>query len=469
MMIQHWFRSRRKTKVELHVHMDGAIRVETFLDVARRRGIELPTRTPEGLRRYVQVPHDCRSLTRFLETFNFFLPIVSDPEAVERIAYEMCEDEARQGVRYFEARFSPHVLMTDTFRPAEVVERALAGLAKGQERFGVTARAILCCMRHRPDWSMETVDLALRYRDQGVAAIDLAGDETHFSGEPHAAAFRRARDAGMSATVHAGEAGPAANVREALDLLGAQRIGHGYHVVDDEDLYARVKRDRVPLECCLTSSLQTGAVPSMTVHPVRRFLKDGANFSLSTDDPGVSGIDLTHEYELAAVELGLTAGQARKITSDALEAAFLPESEKAVLRAEIEREHALDLVEAARAARERAYAPYSRFSVGAAVLTDAGLFTGVNVENASYPLAVCAERNAIATAVAAGARKVYEVAVIADTAHPVHPCGGCRQVIREFGLEARVHMANLRGVVKTMSLRELLPESFGPENLGVRP
>jgi adenosine deaminase len=337
-MIETWFRSRRPTKVELHVHMDGAIRVDTFLDVARRRGIELPTRTPEGLRRYVQVPHDCRSLTRFLETFGFFLPIVSEAEAVERIAYEMCEDEARQGVRYFEARFSPHVLMTDSFRPAEVVERALAGLAKGARRFGVTARAILCCMRHRPDWSAEVVDLAIKYRQDGVAAIDLAGDETHFGGEPHAAAFRRARDAGLRVTVHAGEAGPAANVAEALDLLLAERIGHGYHVVDDEALYARVRRDRVPLECCLTSSLQTGAVASLDVHPVRRFLEDGANFSLSTDDPGVSGIDLEHEYRVARDALGLTREQERAITLRALEAAFISDAEKAALKVEIERE-----------------------------------------------------------------------------------------------------------------------------------
>ncbi len=468
-MIQTWFRSHQKTKVELHVHMDGAIRVETFLDVARRRGIELPTRTPEGLRRYVQVPHDCRSLTRFLETFNFFLPIVSDPEAVERIAYEMCEDEARAGVRYFEARFSPHVLATDAFRPEAVVERALAGLEKGQARFGVKARAILCCMRHRPEWSIETVDLALKFRDRGVAAIDLAGDETHFPGGPHAPAFEKARRAFLPATVHAGEAGPAENVREALDLLHARRIGHGYHCVEDPDVYARVRRDRVPLECCLTSSIQTGSVASRGDHPVRRFIRDGVNFSLSTDDPGVSGIDLDHEYRLAAEDLGLTAAQLRAMTFNAVEAAFLPADEKAELRLDIERELAKELVEAARAARERAYAPYSRFSVGAAVLTEAGVFTGVNVETASYSLSVCAERNAIAAAIAAGARRLLEIAVIADTAQPVTPCGGCRQVIREFGKDAVVHMANLRGVVRTARIGELLPDAFGPESMGVRP
>jgi len=346
-MIQSWFGSRRKKRVELHVHMDGAIRVDTFLDVARRRGIELPTRTPEGLRRYVQVPHDCRSLTRFLETFWFFLPIVSEAEAVERIAYEMCEDEARNGVRYFEARFSPHVLMTDSFRPEEVVERALAGLQKGERRFGVTAKAILCCMRHRPDWSDETVSLALKYRQDGVAAIDLAGDETHYGGGPHAAAFRRAMEAGLPATVHAGEAGPAANVAEALDLLHARRIGHGYHVVDDAALYERVKRERTPLECCITSSLQTGAVPSIDVHPVRRFIADGANFSLSTDDPGVSGIDLEHEYRLAAKEFALDLSQEKDLNLRALEAAFIGPEERARIRAEIEAEFAAEAAEAA--------------------------------------------------------------------------------------------------------------------------
>jgi adenosine deaminase len=337
-MIQSWFGSRRKNKVELHVHMDGAVRVDTFLDIARRRGIELPSRTPEGLRRYVQVPHDCRSLTRFLETFGFFLPIISEGDAVERIAYEQCEDEARQGVRYFETRFSPHVLMAEGFGAEAATERALEGLQKGEARFGVKARAILCCMRHRPDWSEEVVRLAVKYRDQGVVAIDLAGDETHYGAGPHARAFEAAREAGLARTVHAGEAGPAENIREALDVLHAQRIGHGYHLVDDAALYERVRRERVPLECCLTSSLQTGAVASLDQHPVRRFLADGLEVTLSTDDPGVSGIDLEHEYRLAIEELGLGAADLARVTFTAVNAAFLPAEEKARLRRDLQRE-----------------------------------------------------------------------------------------------------------------------------------
>jgi adenosine deaminase len=337
-MIRSWFGSRRRNKVELHVHMDGAVRVDTFLDIARRRGLTLPSRTPEGLRRYVQVPHDCRSLTRFLETFGFFLPIIAEAESVERIAYEQCEDEARQGVRYFETRFSPHVLMAEGFSAEEATERALAGLKKGEERYGVKARAILCCMRHRPDWSEEVVSLAVKYRDHGVVAIDLAGDETHYGAAPHARAFAIARDQGLARTVHAGEAGPAANIREALDVLHAQRIGHGYHLVDDEALYARVRGERVPLECCLTSSLQTGAVPTIEQHPVRRFLADGLEVTLSTDDPGVSGIDLEHEYRIAIEELGLGAAELARVTFAAANAAFLPPEEKTQLRRELQRE-----------------------------------------------------------------------------------------------------------------------------------
>jgi adenosine deaminase len=336
-VIRYWFVEPRRKKVELHVHMDGAVRVETFLDVARKRGLWLPTWTPEGLRHYVQVPHDCRSLTRFLETFGFFLPIISEPEAVERIAYEQCEDQARLGVLYFETRFSPHVLMTDTFPPEAVVERALEGLRKGEERFGVRARAILCCMRHRPDWSEEVVRLAAKYRDRGVVGIDIAGDETHFGAAPHARAFEMARDLGLARTAHAGEAGPAENVREALDILHAQRIGHGYHIVEDEAIYDRVRRERVPLECCITSSLQTGAVAGLDSHPVKRFLRDGLLVTLNTDDPGVSGIDLEHELRLAHEDLGFGDEDLKRVTRNALEAAFLPEAEKAALRAELEK------------------------------------------------------------------------------------------------------------------------------------
>ncbi|GIW71254.1 MAG: adenosine deaminase [Planctomycetota bacterium] len=338
-MITQWFGTRRKNKVELHLHLDGAVRVETFLDVARRRGIELPTRTPEGLARYVRVAHDCRSLTQFLATFDFFIPIIQDGEAIERIAYELCEDQARVGVRYFEARFSPQLLARDGLAVEEVVERVLVGLERGQRAFEVGARAILCCMRHRPDWSMEVVRLAVRYREHGVVGIDLAGDESRFGAELHAEAYRAAREMGLHRTVHAGEAGPAHNIREALDLLGAERIGHGYRLVDDEELYARVREEDIPLECCLTSSLQTGSVPDLATHPVRRFVLDGLNVSLSTDDPSVSGIDLEHEYRLALSDLGFGLADLTRMVFNAARSSFLPPAEQRRLIAELKREY----------------------------------------------------------------------------------------------------------------------------------
>lgn len=339
-MITSWLGSRRQNKVELHIHMDGAIRINTFLDVARRRGLKLPSRTPEGLARYVQVAHSCRSLTEFLKTFDFFLPIVQDAQAIERIAFELCEDQARQGVRYFEARFSPHVLATEGLHIEEVVERTLVGLKRGAQAFNVGAKALLCCMRHRPDWSMEVVDLAKRFQSHGVVGIDLAGDETHFgAAEPHAAAFRSAAEAGLHRTVHAGEAGPAENVREALDILLAERIGHGYRLVEDLALYERIRAHDIPLECCLTSSLQTGSVADLTHHPLRRFVADRLNVSLSTDDPSVSGIDLQHEYRRAFVELGFDAAQLTRMVFNGARAAFLDPAERKKLIDELKKEY----------------------------------------------------------------------------------------------------------------------------------
>jgi adenosine deaminase len=338
-MIQSWFGTRRKNKVELHLHMDGAVRVDTFLDIARRRGLDLPTRTPEGLARYVRVAHDCRSLTTFLKTFEFFLPIIQHPDAVERIAYELCEDQARLGVRYFEARFSPHLLVGEGSSLEEVMERAITGLKRGQEDFDVGARYILCCMRHQPDWSMEVTDLAIRYRDHGVVGIDLAGDESQFGAELHADAYLKAKDAGLYRTVHAGEAGPAKNIREALDVLHAQRIGHGYHLVEDKDLYQRFRDEDIPLECCITSSLQTGAVPDLATHPVRRFVLDGLNVSLSTDDPSVCGIDLEHEYRVAFQDLGFSVSDLTRMVFNAARASFLPAGEQRRLIADLKREY----------------------------------------------------------------------------------------------------------------------------------
>ncbi|EDO45463.1 predicted protein [Nematostella vectensis] len=334
-----------KSKVELHVHLDGALRISTIIDLARKKNIKLPTYDETKLRDYVSVSlKHPSSLRKFLQCFGVFIKtIVGDLNAIERIAYEFCEDQARNGVIYFEARYSPHILATEDVTPDEVVEAVNQGFLRGQVDFRVVARSILCCMRHEPDWSLEVVELCEKFKEAGVVGIDLAGDES--LGETpatknHVMAFEEARRVGIHRTVHAGEAGPAASVREALDQLHAERIGHGYHTLEDEELYDRVLKERIHLETCPTSSILTGAVPPpFKCHPILKFARDGANFSLNSDDPLVCDTTIENEYRVAHDEIGLGEEDFKKATLNAAKASFLPDYEKLELIKHLEKIH----------------------------------------------------------------------------------------------------------------------------------
>eukprot|EP01137_Pigoraptor_chileana_P022977 Opistho-2@88553 len=325
-----------KALVELHVHLDGSIRTETILHYGKERAVPLPSYNIDELHKFVTLPKGCKSLTEFLSTFAHFTPVFRGcAEAIERIAYEFCEDERRQGIAYAEARYAPHLLSDATLSPADVVRAVNRGFERGQKDFDVKIRSILCCMRHEPAWSMEVAQLAAQFASEGVVGIDLAGDE-NYPAAPHAPAFDFAKECGVRRTVHAGESGPAANIVEALDLLHAERIGHGYHVLEDEAVYQRVKDSDIHLECCLTSSVCTCAVTSgWHCHPVIRFSRDNANFSLSTDDPAICNITYRDDLAIAVSKVGLDASAITRTVFDAARSCFLPQAEKEALIAEL--------------------------------------------------------------------------------------------------------------------------------------
>ncbi|MBI5367533.1 MAG: adenosine deaminase [Planctomycetes bacterium] len=312
-------------KIDLHLHLDGALRVATIAELARERRVPLPTYDPQRLRHYVQVGPRCRSVAEFLATFRYFYPVLADAAALERVAYELCEDQSRAGVIYFEARYAPVLLAHARFRPAETVRAVLRGLEAGGRDFGVAWGLILCCYRGAPPASSTaTVRLAAAARDRGVVGIDLAGDERRHSAAPHQRAFDLARRLGVPATLHAGESAPPAGVRDALDLQHARRIGHGVHLEEDPDLAARVRDRRVPLEMCMTSNLQTRVVRRAADHPFGRFLRAGFCVTLNADDPGVSGITLIDEWRRAARTFDLSLAELRTVALNGAEAAFAP-------------------------------------------------------------------------------------------------------------------------------------------------
>ncbi|KAL3865072.1 hypothetical protein ACJMK2_006705 [Sinanodonta woodiana] len=335
--------SRFPYKVELHVHLDGAARLTTILETARRRKLLLPADNLEDLKKSICVYH-AKSLYKVLEAFTLFMPVIAgDRDCISRIAYEFCEDCANNGIRYVEARYSPHLLSNNEEKPEyalehgdltprEVVQIVNDAFARGSIDYGIIVKSILCCMRHRPDWSNEVVALANDFRSAGVVAIDIAGGFTleNIEGIPegHKEAFKKAKDLGIRITVHAGEDGPAASVKEALDDLYAERIGHGYHCLDDPDIYSEVKEKQIHLENCPVSSIRTGAViDDIKQHPLLTFAADGVNFSINSDDPLVFDSTLVDDYSLA-LEAGLTDKQIISGIFNAARSSFANEAEK---------------------------------------------------------------------------------------------------------------------------------------------
>lgn len=332
-----------KPKVELHVHLDGSIRVQTILDVAKRRNIKLPANTVEGMTQKIIVEKP-GTLTTFLSKFSEYMPVVAgDRKAIKRIAYEFVEDKAKEGVIYVEVRYSPHFLANSKVEPIpwnqeegdvspdEVVHLVNEGLREGERAFNIKARSILCCMRHMPSWSMDVVELCKKYRHEGVVAIDLAGDESlNCEANPdHRKAYEEAVRSGVHRTVHAGEVGPPSVVKEAVEVLKAERVGHGYRTLEDQELYKKLLAQNMHFEVCPISSKLTGACdPDFTKHPVITFRKDKANYSLNTDDPLIFNSSLHLDYSTAHEYMGFTEEEFKRLNICSAKSSFLPDDEK---------------------------------------------------------------------------------------------------------------------------------------------
>ncbi len=324
-------------KVDLHLHLDGAIRTQTILELGKQFNVDLPTDNVDDLASYVQVQPSCRSLSDFLGCFENFYPVLQYPGAIERIAYELCEDLAEAGVIYAETRFAPVLLQEEGASIKEMVDAALRGLNRGEKDFDIPVNLILCAYRGTPsEASVEVVELASEYRDRGIVGLDFAGDESQYEAREHMEALELARENNLPLTIHAGEAGGVENIREALEL-GADRIGHGVRLEDDPELLQEVVDKEIPLEQCLTSNLQTQAVASIEKHPFPEFLQQGIKVTLNTDDPRVSNTDINKEFLLASEEFGLSLADLKQILLNSVGAAFTTQKIKKSLRERISR------------------------------------------------------------------------------------------------------------------------------------
>ena len=326
---------RRLPKTELHLHFDGSLRPQTMIELARAAKLELPATDPEALRRYMLVS-DARDLVDYLERFDITVSLLQTPEAIERVAYEMCEDAARDNVRYMEIRYAPTLSTKHGLSLAEVLEAQLRGIGRGERDFGVVTRLINCSLRHwDPAVSLGVAEASVALRDRGVVGFDLAGPEAGHPPAAHKAAFDLAAEGCLGVTVHAGEAAGAESVAEALHHCHANRIGHGTRLYEDTRLQDYVRDRRIPIEINISSNLQTRVVERAEEHPVRRYFDAGIPVTLSTDSWLMSGVYPSDEYWLAHTALGFTRAEIERMILDGFAAAFLPWPERQALLARV--------------------------------------------------------------------------------------------------------------------------------------
>jgi adenosine deaminase len=323
-------------KVDLHRHLEGSLRLSTLAEIARKHGVDLPSYDIEALRPYVQVTTDEQpDFHIFLEKFSFLARFYPKLECIDRIAYEAVADAAQDNIEYLELRFNPVTLaLSQGFRFEEVVERVISAVKKAEQDFDIMVRLLTTIRRdYDQDTASRVVDMAIHYADQSIVGLDLAGDEVHYSAQPFAELFNKAKEAGLGITVHAGEATGAESVRIAIELLGADRIGHGVRASEDLAVMDLVRERGITLEVCPTSNIQTAAVKAITKHPLRAFFQIGLPVTINTDDPSVSNTTLTDEYMVAVRDIGVTVPEIKQMILTGVRAAFLPQSEKERLEA----------------------------------------------------------------------------------------------------------------------------------------
>lgn len=335
---------RRLPKAVLHDHLDGGLRPATLVELAAEVGHTLPTTDPDELAAWYYEAANSGDLVRYIATFEHTLAVLQTREGLLRTAEEYVLDLAEDGVVYGEVRYAPELNVNGGLTLPEVVEAVQEGLAAGMAKAAaagtpVRVGTLLCGMRMF-DRVREAADLAVAFRDAGVVGFDIAGAEDGFPPADHLAAFEHLRSENVPFTIHAGEAHGLPSIHQALQVCGAQRIGHGVRIIDDiPDLAAGklgrlagwVRDRRIALEMCPTSNLQTGAATSIAEHPITALRDLGFRVTLNTDNRLVSGTTMTREMTLLVEEAGWTVEDLRTVTVNAVKSAFIPFDERNAL------------------------------------------------------------------------------------------------------------------------------------------
>ncbi|MEK6221451.1 MAG: adenosine deaminase [Chloroflexota bacterium] len=327
-------------KVELHRHLEGSLRLTTMLEISRKHSLDLP-KNVDDFRSLVQII-DGEPFTHqnFLSKFSTLRLFYQSAQVIKDITSQAIEDAALDNIRYMELRFTPVALTRlKDFPLGEAMDWVIEAADEASEKYGVMTRLIANVNRHESlELAEEVASLAVERIDKGIIALDIGGNEADFPGEEFAGIFQNAKQAGLRITAHAAEWGPAENVKMAIEKLGAERIGHGVRVLEDDKVVAMAKERKITFEVCPTSNYQSGVYKSIYKHPLREMIEVGLDVSINTDDPSISQINLSDEYELSIDTLKLNKNSLHESILDAARAAFLNEVEQDILVASLDNE-----------------------------------------------------------------------------------------------------------------------------------
>lgn len=319
-------------KVELHCHLEACFRISTLKEVAKTLGIDLPS-SDEEIRRELLVTEPISSLEAVIKKFHKIASFWGSEEIIERITYETCEDAVAQGIRILELRYDPPFIYS--WHPQLSMEKIHRAVTKGVERarkeLPLAVGVIGIIQRTQPLEEAEKVADFFIENKQSLIGMDLANIEVGFDCRRFAPLFVKAKKAGLHITVHSGEEDvPEAPkfVRDAIEELGAERIGHGFQIIKDPEMVTFVRERKIPLELCVSSNWLTRNVATTAEHPIRQLMAAGVGVTINSDDPSAFGIDLIHEYELLAKEHGFQVEEFERCNDLAASCSFIPFEDK---------------------------------------------------------------------------------------------------------------------------------------------
>ena len=318
-------------KTDLHVHLDGSPRLSTILELAQEQGVELPDdpQDEDELARAINMGAICEDLTDYLKAFDVTLSVLQTEEALYRAAFELGEDAARENVKYMEVRYSPLLHTRNGLSYPVIVEAVGEGLREAKRQYGLMSGQIICGIRHMtPEASLRMAERCVAFKHKGVVGFDLAGAEANNPAKDYREAFYLVRNNNVNLTIHAGEAYGPESIHQAIHMGGAHRIGHGTRLREDGDLLNYVNDQRIPLEVCLTSNVQTRACKSFESHPLPFYMSYGIRCTINTDNRLVTDTTVTEELARAVQYYDLNIGDLRKLMIDGFKSSFLPYRKK---------------------------------------------------------------------------------------------------------------------------------------------